>query len=149
MGNYTEFFYHFVWATRKRQPFITNEIEEPLHDYLRAKCKSLRVTVHAVNGMPDHVHLACTAPPAIAVSEFLQKIKGASAHFINQKAAQEHRLQACLYWQPGFGGLTYTQHELPGLIAYIDNQKQHHHEGGLLEKLERCDDGFPTDEVAE
>ena len=143
MGNYTELFYHFVWATRQRQPFITPEVEQPLYDFVRYKCKTLEGTVHAVNGLSDHVHLACTLPAALALSDFVRKIKGSSAYFINEQAKQENNLQMCLYWQSGFGALTLEEQILPRVIAYVDNQKRRHAAGRLSAKLEQCDDGHP------
>ncbi len=38
MGNYTELFYHFVWATKLRAPYVTPDVEQSLHDFLRHKC---------------------------------------------------------------------------------------------------------------
>ena len=35
MGIYREAFHHFVWATRKRENFITPEIERDLYRHLR------------------------------------------------------------------------------------------------------------------
>ena len=144
MGNYTEFFHHLVWATKRREALITPQVELPLHDYIRHHCRTLGVLVHAVNGMPDHVHLACTLPSALAVSEFVGKIKGASAWFVNQKAQRERNLQMCLYWQANFGGMTFAQHDPARIVRYIDGQKAHHQMGTLYGRLERCDDGFAT-----
>jgi len=59
---YTQLYYHFVWSTRDRQPLITVELEPHLHRYIRHKCQELEVFVHALNSMPDHVHLACGEP---------------------------------------------------------------------------------------
>ena len=83
MGNYTEIYYHFVWATKRREPLLTPTIEPLVHDFLRHKCNSLRATVYAVNEMPDHVHLACSLPLSLAASDFLEVVKGSSSHFIN------------------------------------------------------------------
>jgi putative transposase len=141
MGNYTEVYYHFAWATKRREASIVPAIEPLLHDYIRHHCQVLGVMVHAVNGMPDHVHLACTLPAALSASEAIGKIKGASAWFINQKAKWEQNLSLCLYWQANYGALTFARHDLPRIIRYIDNQKAHHETGRISERLERCDDG--------
>ena len=42
MGNYTELFYHFVWATKRRQPFITPEVEPPLYDLFAISARRWR-----------------------------------------------------------------------------------------------------------
>ncbi len=99
MGTYTEAFYHFVWATRRREWFITDEITRPLYRYIEQRCDDLRVHVHALNGLPDHVHLVVTLPATLSVSDFMEAVKGASPHYINHLP----ETQGCLYWQSGYG----------------------------------------------
>lgn len=144
MGNFTEMFHHFVWATKRREPLITPDMEPALHDFIRHKCAVLGATIYAVNGMPDHVHLACSLPMTLAPSDFLEKIKGGSAYFINHKPEWRDNLQVYLRWQSGSGALTYTRRDLVRIIAYVDNQKSHHARGTLSPKMEQCDDGYDS-----
>ncbi|MGI4787822.1 MAG: IS200/IS605 family transposase [Janthinobacterium lividum] len=137
MGVYTEAYYHFVWATRKREWFISEAVERDLHRYIQGKCDVLRVHIYAMNGMPDHVHLVVGLPATLSVSDFVEAIKGASSHYINHLPEQEN----CLYWQPGYGLLTFARSALDRIILYVENQKQHHAVGGLLSpKMERTAD---------
>jgi putative transposase len=136
MGNYIEGFYHFVWATRMREWFITERIERPLHRFIRHQCAERRVHVHALNGMPDHLHLAVTLPTTLAVADFMAAIKGTSSHFINHLPDQTD----CLYWQPNYGMMLFDLSQLPRIVRYIDGQKTHHQSGTLLAKLERVSD---------
>jgi putative transposase len=131
--SFLEAFYHFVWATKKREPLITAELEPGLHGYIHQKCAALNVTVHALNGMADHVHLACTLPTTLAIADFMEAIKGGSSHYANHLPGQPH----CLYWQRGYGGLTFAEHDLKRIVTYIDNQKTRHREGRLSLKMER------------
>jgi REP element-mobilizing transposase RayT len=109
-------------------------LESDLHAYIRHKCEEMRVLVHALNSMPDHVHLACTLPTKLALADFLEAIKGSSAHFINHLPHAEARL----YWQTGYGALTFSKRDLPRIVAYIDNQKLHHRDNKLSPPMERC-----------
>jgi putative transposase len=136
MQTYRRYLYHFVWATKERQPLIIAHVESHLHEYIRLKCEELRVYVYAVNGMSDHVHLACSLPTSLSVAAFIKTIKGGSAHFINHLPRSQPGLRPILYWQPGFGGLTLTARDLPRLTHYIDGQKQHHADGSTLSTLE-------------
>ena len=133
---YTELFYHFVWSTRGREALIHDEMQAALFRQIRSKCAELRIQVHALNGIPDHVHLACTLPTAISVGDAMERIKGASSHFINHLEQDEWRL----YWQEGYGALTFSKRDLPRIVAYIDGQKQHHAAGSLSLKMERFND---------
>jgi putative transposase len=132
-NTYTELYYHFIWATKLREPYITAEVEEDLYRYIRSRCQEMKVFVHALNGMEDHTHLACSLPVTLSIAGFLDKIKGSSSHFVNHLPA----LGAQLYWQPGYGALTFAKRDLPRIIAYILAQKQHHQDGALWPALER------------
>jgi putative transposase len=133
---YTQLYYHFIWATKNRQPFLTPEVEAPLFRYLRQKCETLFVFVYALNGMTDHVHLACTLPTTLAVADFLEVLKGASAHFVNHCPD----LDSNLIWQPGYGALTFARRDLACVVEYIDHQKAHHRQGRLSAEMERLSD---------
>jgi REP element-mobilizing transposase RayT len=140
MGHsYTELFYHFVWATKGREPYITPELEPELFRQIRGKCAELKVIIHALNGMPDHVHLCCTLPTTLCIADVLEKIKGSSSHFVNRELMNG----SVLYWQPGYGALTVSKHHLGRVVGYIDNQKQHHAEQTLSAKLERTEELSP------
>jgi REP element-mobilizing transposase RayT len=83
--------------------------------------------------MPDHVHLVCSVPPRLAVAEVLDKVKGASAHYINHLPDREHTL----YWQAGYGVLTFARKDLARIVKYVENQKRHHEENALWPSLEK------------
>jgi REP element-mobilizing transposase RayT len=133
-SKYTQLYFHFVWTTAGRQPFISEEVEVHLYRYLRHKCHTMGVFVYALNGMPDHVHLACTLPTSMAIADFVETIKGSSAHFINHLPGVKHQL----YWQSGYGALTFARRDLQRIVSYIDHQKSHHRNKKLSPEMERC-----------
>src|SRR5438105_1273658 len=112
-NHYTQLYYHFIWATRGREPMIDAEMEPHLYRYLRRKCESIGVLVHALNGMPDHVHLACTLPTTLAIADFLETIKGSSSHFVNHRPDSDGQF----YWQSGYGALTFSKRDLARIVA--------------------------------
>ncbi|HSN75172.1 MAG TPA: IS200/IS605 family transposase, partial [Anaerolineae bacterium] len=75
---YYELYYHLVWATKDREPLIVPDLEADLHQYLRGKAISLGVIVHAVGGIEEHVHIAASIPPRLAVATVIGQLKGAS-----------------------------------------------------------------------
>ena len=135
MDVYQELYYHFVWATKGRMRLINEQMEAELFPYILTKCKAL--DAHALNGMPDHVHLVCSLPTKLAIADFVNQIKGSSAHFVNHLPSVQADISLCLYWQNGYGAMTLTKRDLPRLIAYVQNQKAHHADHQLLEILER------------
>ncbi len=130
---FIEGFCHFVWATKKLEAMIGPDMEPRLYHFVRGKCEDMSVHVYALNGMPDHVHLVCSPPMTVSVPEFIQAIKGGSAYFVNRVAC----IPPCLYWQPGYGMLTFSVNDLARVVAYVDGQKTHHQQGRLWPKLER------------
>ena len=130
---YTEIYYHLVWTTKMREEMISPEVAASLYPCLKAICREKGVTIHALNGMPDHIHLACTLPTTVALADLMHRLKGSSAHLIN--GLLEGRL--ALTWQLGYGALTFAQRDLMRVTAYIQNQQRHHRAGTLSEKMER------------
>jgi putative transposase len=133
---YSEINLHITWHTHGNTPVLTELIEAQLHRYLRRRAReSEGVVVHEINGMPDHIHLAVTVPPTLNIAEWIGQIKGASAHFINHQIGNKK----ILAWQSGYGVVSFGTRDLPWVTAYIRNQKRHHAEGSVHERLERIE----------
>lgn len=128
-------FYHIVWATYRRQPTILPEYESMITDKIIEKSLSLKCPVHAVNMMPDHVHVAVSIRPAIAVSTWVQHAKGSTAYDLKR----DFDLDEPFHWQKGYGVMTFGQKNLPFVVSYINNQKHHHAQETTNRHLERDD----------
>ena len=133
---YEEAFHHFVWATKLREEMILPRFESLLYGYLRQKCCEMGAFVYAINGMSDHLHLVCTIPSTLAVSAFMNGLKGGSSYYIGHLSQGES-----LRWQPGYGHLTFATNDLARVTAYVGNQKVHHAGGNLSPKMERTSSG--------
>lgn len=129
-------YYHIVWATKERQPLIIPEREPSLYNYIIAKADSLGCITHAIGGIENHIHIVASIPPSLSISEFVQKIKGSSAHHFNsQSPANNYQFS----WQRGYGVFSMGQKQIDIAIAYVNNQKQHHAQGTEIKALERDD----------
>lgn len=133
---YWEHYLHFVWRTKNSAPFITPAREDTIYNLLvlRAR-KSPGITVHAIGGMPDHVHLAVSLPPTIEPAWWIGDIKGATSHAFNH----DPNSQGKLVWQTGYGVVSFGKRDLPWVCAYIRDQKQHHAAQSITDRLERID----------
>lgn len=127
----SEVYYHFIWAPRNREPVIESRIESSLHGYMRSKAVELGATVFAIDGMPDHVHMVASVPPALALADFVGQVKGFSSHQVNR--ILDRRFQ----WQSEYGAFSFDRKRLPRYVAYVENQKRHHAEGTTFRVLER------------
>jgi REP element-mobilizing transposase RayT len=135
-STFTQVYYHFIWATKLREPYLTEELEQRVYAYIRSRCREMGIFVHALNGVEDHTHLACSLPVTLSIAEALDKIKGSSSHFANHVPDEGTRL----YWQPGYGALTFARRDLARVVAYVNAQKEHHHDGTLWAPLEQVED---------
>jgi putative transposase len=113
-------FYHFVWTTKERFPLITEANREPIFAAIGAKVIELGGIVHAVNSMPDHIHLVASVPPAIALSEIVGQMKGVSSHL----AAHLPDHDAPFAWQHDYGVVSLSESHLPVVVRYVE--QQHH-----------------------
>ena len=129
---YTELYYHLVWATWKRQPFLRKPARQALFRYIAHKCQEYGYPLNAVNGVKDHVHVVVRLDPTVAVSEAVRKLKGSSSRFCNSTLEMETEFQ----WQEGYGAFTFRKHDLPGIVAYVEGQEERHRSGQLDEFFE-------------
>jgi putative transposase len=132
--SYYKLFYHFVWATYGRYPLLVSATRDAVYGTIISKATKLGAYVHALNGVEDHVHLVATVPPAIALSQFIGQIKGASSHIANTIPRQNPESFA---WQGEFGVLSFSERDLPAVARYVQLQQQHHASNTLNDRLEQ------------
>jgi putative transposase len=133
---YWKLYYHFIWGTKDRLPLILPTFESDLYRVITAKVKELEGFVHAIGGTEDHVHLAVSAPPKLALSKLVGDTKGNSSHFVNHILKPDFEF----HWQEEYGVLSFGEKNLPAVVRYIHNQKQHHADGTLISAMEWIDD---------
>jgi putative transposase len=122
-GTYTKLFYHIVFSTKHRAPYITAAIEDELQKYISGIVRGIEGSCLEINGMPDHVHLLALLPPKIAVSDALREIKANSSKWVH-----ESKSMAQFSWQDGYSAFTASKSQVDPVREYIRNQKRHHGE---------------------
>jgi REP element-mobilizing transposase RayT len=61
-------------------------------------------------------------PSNLCLADFVQKIKGASSHWINEQKL----INAKFSWQRGYGAFSVSASQLEVVKKYIQNQDEHH-----------------------
>jgi putative transposase len=135
VSSYWRFFVHLIWATKGREPLIGEAEEAILRRSWKVTLAERQVIPHAIGVMPDHVHFALSVPPKLAVADLVRLLKGASSHAVNHVGSS--RSTGVFGWQPEYGGLTFGELALPRVIAYVENQREHHAASTLWPTLER------------
>lgn len=131
---YWELYYHLVWRTKESAPMLTRYIEPQVHKYLTHRAlETTDAIVHAVGGIEDHVHIAVSLPPTIEIAKWVGDLKGACAYAINHGPAGV----GTLAWQTGYGVVSFGKRDLPWVVEYIKNQREHHAAARIEDRLER------------
>jgi len=77
--------YHVVWITKYRKPVLVEEIGRRVREVIRRICTGLDVEIIKGNIRRDHVHLLVSAPPTLAVSKLVQRMKGVTSRILLQE----------------------------------------------------------------
>lgn len=120
-----------IFSTKNRRPWIIDPLQPRLHAYLAGACKNLNSHAYRVGGTENHVHIACTLPRTLSISNLLEEIKKASSAWMKtQDPSRAH-----FTWQAGYGAFSLGQSQLESLITYIDNQQEHHRKRTFKEEM--------------
>jgi putative transposase len=119
---YWRLYYHLVWSTRNRLPAIDDGAEVILRQVLVAEARQQSCLVHGIGCMPDHVHLAISIPPRVAVAEVVRTLKGSSSRTL--KGHADHAQWPG--WQSEYGVISFGERSLDDVLRYLRDQKAHH-----------------------
>jgi REP-associated tyrosine transposase len=132
---YAEINLHLTWHTKLSMPVLTGRVETLTYQFIRQKLiNTPGVFIHEIGGTDNHVHLAISIAPTILISDLVGKLKGASSHDINQRPGEGRKI---LEWQPGYGVVSFGTKDLDWVKAYVLDQRRHHAQGIVHERLER------------
>ncbi len=124
---------HIVFSTKNREPFLKDEIGKRMHAYLATVCRDCDAEAYRVGGVADHVHLACKLPRTITVSKLLETTKKESSKWIKKQGDGYKNF----YWQGGYGAFSVSPSHLDPLIAYVENQAEHHRKETFQDEFRR------------
>lgn len=72
--------YHFVWCPKYRKPVLVGKVDKRLRELLYQKAKELEAEIHALEIMPDQVHLLVESDPRLAPAHIAAQFKGFTSH---------------------------------------------------------------------
>ena len=116
---------------------ILPRFEARLYGVILEETKRLRLEVHAIGGMPDHVHLVVRKPPSLSESTIMQQIKGVSSTVARTQLIVEGEQ---FRWQEHYGVFSFHRQQLSRVIEYVRNQKQHHSGDSIRSAWEETDE---------
>ena len=132
-NTYTQLYVQAVFAPKRKHSLIDVDWEIELYKYITGIVKKNGHRLFAINGTNDHLHSLISMTPNQSLSELMQIIKSNTSKWINESKFTLGRFE----WQEGFGGFTYSKSQIPAVVKYIENQKEHHKKTSFLDEYRK------------
>ncbi len=118
----TKLYVHLIFSTKKREPFLDDEIRERVHGYLATVIRSVDSPYVVVGGVADHVHILFDMGKMHTPVEFVEQVKRESSKFVKTLGPQYRNF----YWQRGYAMFSVSPTHLADAEKYVRNQEEHH-----------------------
>ena len=113
---------HLVFSTKDRAPCLGPAIRSELYAYLAEVSRNSGCDCYRIGGVSDHVHLAVRLSRTLTIAALVQELKTSSSSWLKTKAPA----LTSFAWQRGYGSFSVAPRDLDSMVAYIDNQEEHH-----------------------
>jgi REP-associated tyrosine transposase len=108
---------HCIFSTKQRANLIPDPNE--LCRYLTGVARAKNITLVAVGGTDNHVHLLIALPPTMMLAKAVQELKANSSRWFHERGIR-------FAWQEGYGAFSVSQSQKQVVADYIANQPEHH-----------------------
>ena len=114
--------YHFVWATKYRYKVLKGDVAARLRELVRQTCEAFEIRILKGVVSQDHVHILVSAPPTLAPSEIMRRIKGRSAaKLFEEFPVLKKRYWGRHFWARGYFCSTVGQVTEEMIKAYLEH----------------------------
>jgi putative transposase len=95
--------YHFVFVTKYRYQVLKGDVGLKVRELVRQTCQAFEIEILKGVVSKDHVHLFVSAPPTMAPSEIMRRIKGRSSAKLFQSFPElKKRYWGRHFWARGY-----------------------------------------------
>lgn len=120
--SYIKVYVHYVWSTKNRIPYLTDNIRNDIFKHIRENAKSKNIYIDFINGYTDHVHCLVSLNDDLSIGKIAQLIKGESSFWINQNKLTSQKFA----WQDEYFVIGVGEDKITVVRNYIANQEEHH-----------------------
>ena len=113
---------HFVWSTKDRHPFLTNEVHMKVFEHIRQNAREKGIHIDFINGYLEHVHCLISLGTDQTLEKIMRLIKGESSFWINKNKLTKDKFA----WQDEYFVTSVSESALPSVRKYIASQEEHH-----------------------
>ncbi len=114
--------YHIVWCPKYRRSVLVPPVDERLKELLHGVADSYGMEIHALEIMPDHVHVFVESDPTLCVAEITNRLKGTTSRALREEFPHLKSRLPTLWSRSYFVGTVGTVSEST-VRKYIENQK--------------------------
>ena len=119
--------YHIVWVPKYRYKVLRGDIRLRVREIIRQVCEEMDVKIISGALGTDHIHMFVEIPPHIAVSYFVQRVKGRSSRKVQMEfPALKKRYWGRKFWCRGYFSTTSGNITNKTILEYIENHAQPH-----------------------
>ncbi len=131
MTSFSSNLHQIIFATKGRKRCLTKENRAELYRYFGQTCVNKQCHPIVINGIEDHVHILLSVHSKVAIADLIKSLK-TSSHSAIKELNWFPNFDG---WQVGYGHFTYSTEARPKLVAYINNQEEHHTKFDSKEEL--------------
>ena len=114
--------YHFVFVTKYRYELLKGDVGHKVKDLIKQTCDFHEIEIKSGVVSKDHVHIFVSAPPSLAPSEIMRRIKGRSARKIFEYFPEiKKRYWGRDFWARGYFCVTSGEVTEDMIKNYISN----------------------------
>ena len=114
--------HHIVWCPKYRRSVLTPPLDARLKALLAEVAAEHGMTIHAIEVMPDHVHLFIESDPTLCVAEIVNRLKGRTSRVLRQEFPSLRSRLPTLWSRSYFAATVGTVSEAT-IRRYIEAQK--------------------------
>jgi len=116
--------YHIVWCPKYRRGILKGKVEEFLKLCIYTIADTKDWVVHALEVMPDHIHIFISAPPFQAPTDIVKILKGVTARQLFMEFPElKKKLWKGSLWSPSYYVGTAGNVSAETIKRYIEEQK--------------------------
>ena len=119
--------YHLVWIVKYRYRVLSGKIQIRTREILAHISEELGIKI--LNGVisGDHIHVLCSIPPHISVSEYMKKMKGRSSYKLQREFPElKKKFWGRHFWGRGYFSTTSGNVTDEMINEYINNHLDAH-----------------------
>lgn len=130
--SFVKIWIHLVFATKNRQPLLTQNVRDQVYRHIMENCKDKGIFLQAINGHIDHIHCLISLGKDQNIAKISQLIKGESSIWINKNQLIDKQFN----WQDDYFAVSVSESQVSAVISYINNQENHHQKKSFNDEVE-------------